>query len=145
MINLLSFTSFGSPLFHKPNSSVFWKRSVFESHKLSNSLFLGLFVKQTNQKLIRTIIISGKRMLPLVLTTCYCLLLSIVIWTIVDVNINNTSYRAYIIEEFQYFKILAGINVGLGFFPLTSFLVYYWISIFIRGKETTNQEVNETV
>ena len=134
MINLLSFTSFGSPLFHKPNS-VFWKRSVFESHKLSNS----------NKKLIRTIIISGKRMLPLVLTTCYCLLLSIVIWTIVDVNINNTSYRAYIIEEFQYFKILAGINVGLGFFPLTSFLVYYWISIFIRGKETTNQEVNETV
>ena len=112
---------------------MFFGSSVFESHKTSNALFLGLFVKQThkqtkkqtnkqtNKKVIHTIIISGKRMLPLVLTTCYCLLLSIVIWTIVDVNINNTSYTAYIIEEFKYFKILAGISVVLGFFPLTSF------------------------
>ena len=79
----------------------------------------------------------------LVLTTCFLILLGIVIWTIVDVHINNTSYEAYIIEEFKYFKILAGINVGLGFFPLTSFIVYYWISIYIRGKETTNQQGNE--
>ena len=83
-------------------------------------------------------------MLQLVLTTCYCILLSIVIWTIVDVHNNNASYDAYIIAEFKYFKILAGINVGLGFFPLTSFIVYYWISICIRGKETTsNQQENE--
>jgi len=89
--------------------------------------------------------LSGKRMLHLVLTTCYCILLSIVIWTIVDVHNNNTSYNAYIIAEFKYFKILAGINVGLGFFPLTSFIVYHWISICIRGKKATNQQGNKIV
>ena len=46
--------------------------------------------KQTNN----FIIISGKTTLHLVLTTCYCALLAIVIWTIVDVsNFKTSKYR----------------------------------------------------
>ena len=76
------------------------------------------------------------------MTACYLTLFSVIIWIIVDVHYNNTSYRAYIIEEFKYFKILAGISVGLGFVPLTILVVYYWISKYFRNKESSQNNVN---
>ena len=57
-----------------------------------------------------------------------------------DVNKNNIDYTAYIVEEKKPFNILAGIVLGVGFFPLTIFIVYYWCTKCFGGKEISDDE-----
>ena len=52
-------------------------------------------------------------------------ILALVIWTTENVNNYKTFYSAYIVQETTYFNILAGIVLGIGFLPITIFMVYY--------------------
>ena len=75
-----------------------------------------------------------------ILTVCYFGLLGLIIYTTVDVNKNNIDYTAYIVDELKPFNILAGIVLGVGFFPLTIFIVYYWCTKCFGGKDTSDDE-----
>ena len=62
-------------------------------------------------------------------------LLLLVIWTTVDVNYHQVNYRAFIVEETDKFNVLAGIVFGVGFFPLTIFLLGFFCLARTNTKE----------
>ena len=59
------------------------------------------------------------------------------IWTTVDVNYHTKNYRAFIVEETDKFNALAGIVFGVGFFPLTIFLLV----IFCKAQPNTKERI----
>ena len=64
-------------------------------------------------------------------------LLLLVIWTTVDVNYHQVNYRAFIVEETDKFNALAGIVFGVGFFPLTIFL----LRLFCLAQPNTKERI----
>ena len=64
-------------------------------------------------------------------------LLLLVIWTTVDVNYHSVKYRAFIVEDSDKFNVLAGIVFGVGFFPLTIFLLY----LFCLAQPNTKERI----
>ena len=54
-----------------------------------------------------------------------------------DVNLHKANYTAFIVEDTVKFNTLAGIVLGVGFFPLTIFLMY----LFCKGQPNTKQKI----
>ena len=65
----------------------------------------------------------GKIILHYILALSFLGLLLLVKWTTVDVNYHQVNYLAFIVQETDKFNVLAGIVFGVGFFPLTIFLL----------------------
>ena len=64
-------------------------------------------------------------------------LLLLVIWTTVDVNYHQVNYLAFIVQETHKFNVLAGIVFGVGFFPLTIFL----LGLFCLAQPNTKERI----
>ena len=54
-----------------------------------------------------------------------------------DVNLHKANYTAFIVEDTVKFNTLAGIVLGVGFFPLTIFLLYR----FCLSQPNTKQRI----
>ena len=80
---------------------------------------------------------SEKIALHYTLALSYLGLLLLVVWTTVDVNYNSVDYRAFIVQEKDKFNALAGIVLGIGFFPMTIFLLYH----FCLSQPNTKQRI----
>ena len=64
-------------------------------------------------------------------------LLLLVIWTTVDVNYHAIKYSAFIVQDTEKFNALAGIVFGVGFFPLTIFL----LCLFCLAQPNTKERI----
>jgi hypothetical protein len=80
---------------------------------------------------------SGKIILHYFLALFFLGLLLLVIWTTVDVNYHPIKYRAFIVEKTEKFNALAGIVFGVGFFPLTIFL----LCLFFLAQPNTKERI----
>ena len=80
---------------------------------------------------------SEKIALHYTLALSYLGLLLLVVWTTVDVSHHSVNYSAFIVREKAKFNALAGIVLGIGFFPLTIFLLYR----FCLSQPNTKQRI----
>ena len=96
---------------------------------LQNSLFLTVCVC--------LIYILGSLILQFIMAITFLGILALVIWTTENVNNHKTLYSAYIVRETTYFNILAGIVLGIGFLPITIFMVYYSCSKWSFWKDAS--------
>ena len=83
------------------------------------------------------IYILGRLILQFIMAITFLGILALVIWTTENVNNYKTSYSAYIVQETTYFNILAGIVLGIGFLPITIFMMYYSCSKWSFWKDTS--------
>ena len=83
------------------------------------------------------IYILGSLILQFIMAITFLGILALVIWKTEKVNNYKTSYSAYIVQETTYFNILAGIVLGIGFLPITIFMMYYSCSKWSFWKDTS--------